>query len=227
MKRTLVAFKTHKDNEEFRTNLKYIKESLIKIENHDLIILNDSTSNNLYVEDVNILNYNQETLISGKKGYDFWYRADIPMVFLKEQYPNYDFYYQIEYDCESHNWEYFFTEIDKYSYDFISTWVKDVNKEPGWCWWPHLNDSTKRVTCNIETSKDNLLGCYFPIIRFSTKSLNILDEYYKKGSDGFCEVLVPTILNVENCSIKDIGELIDYIYIRHKNENLLRYRMKH
>ncbi len=216
MNKNLITFKSHVDNKIFRSNLNSILDQTKNLKNFDFLVLLDTTNQKFKNIDTPTLEFNKETKICGRSNYDFWYRADIPLIYAYERFPNYNFYYQIEYDCHSGEWTKFFELLDNDYSDFISSWVKDTAKEPSWGWW------TKQ---NLNVSEGKLVGCYFPIIRVSKQACNILNNYYTNGADGFCEILTSTILNIENLEIKDITDVCGYISINHKNENLLRYYM--
>lgn len=215
MSKVLIAFKTHVNSNEFKKNLEKILSDVKNLKNHDFVVLNDNTNNTLDITDVPIINFNKETIISNKNGYDFWYRADVPMIFLNQELTNYDYYYQIEFDCYCDDWKTFFEKLYEDNSDMLATWVKDTKKEPHWGWWS---------SHNLIIDECKLLGTYFPIVRFSKHSLNVLDTYYREGYEGFCEIICSSILNKENMKITDIGNILGYYQIIHKTEDLIRYK---
>lgn len=214
----LITFKTHVNSFLFKVNLSKILNDTSSLNNHDFLLLNDDTNNKINTN-VNVLNFNKQTNILSKMGYDFWYRADIPILYAYLNNPKYDYYYQIEYDCYT-SWYKFFNRLKNDNSDMLATWVKNKNsvlcnfKEVNWTWWNSHNLSI--LDCD-------LLGVYFPIIRLSNKACSILKYYYEKGAEGYCEVIVSSILNKEKCKIKDIADILRYVYINHRNEDLLRY----
>jgi hypothetical protein len=219
--KTLVAFKTHVQNEIFRKNLEKIIHDLNDLENFDFVILNHINEQNKNITDyknIKKINFDKNTSICKKQNYDFWYRAEMPIVHLYQIYPSYDFYYQIEYDCYMNNWQDLLLGLEKDNSDLIGSWLKDQIKEPGWQWWSAQN---------IFMGQSKLLGMYFPIVRLSNKGCYTLKHSYEYNQelDGFCEVLVPSLLNRSFLKISDMGDILGYLQINHKDEDLLRYKI--
>lgn len=215
--KTLIAFKTHVTDDVFTKNFQKILNDVVALDNHDFIILNDSTKNNLNIENIKILNYNKQTMIAKRNNYDFWYRADIPLIYAYELFDSYDYYYQIEFDCHMDDWKELFFKLQDDNSDLLSSWMKTPNKEPHWQWW---------AAHNINMRGRTVMGTYFPVVRLSNKACHTLKQVYEKENiDGFCEIIVPSILNREHMKIRDIADVAGYIKIKHKDEDLLRYKI--
>lgn len=214
--RNLITFKTHVDNDMFRLNLAIILANVAFLKNHDFLILFNKKDKDIDVS-VPFIQYDKNTKICNKNNYDFWFRGDIPLIHAYEKLNGYDFYYQIEYDCRMNNWKKLFNILEHDESDMLCTWLKDQNREPKWCWWNEHN---------IDMRNKKLLGCYFPIVRLSNKACKTLQNLYTNDQNlnGYAEVFVPSLLNRESLDVKDIGDITGYLEIRHKNEDLLRYK---
>lgn len=139
-----------------------------------------------------------------KKGYPFheqkgiWYNIDYPILDYYTRNSQYDFYWRIEYDVRfGGDWSDFFRHFTDNRADLLGTYFKTYQDQPDWHWWDKMN---------LKTDHNNLRGIFFPIARFSKRSLAFLDDKYRKGAAGYCELIVPTLLNMERMNIEDIGK---------------------
>jgi hypothetical protein len=117
--------------------------------------------------------------------------------FLKKN-PTYKYYWRIDHDVRFNGlWSKFFDYFIENDADFIATYIKKYSDDPEWVWWNKIS---------IEIPISQQMGSYFPIVRFSSRSLKLLDEKYKSGIYGHSETIVPTLINLENFRIEDIGK---------------------
>ena len=49
------------------------------------------------------------------------------------------------------------------------------------------------------------MGVFYPVTRFSAQGLKFLDEKYKEGHWGHCEVVAPTLLDMNGYKVVDFG----------------------
>lgn len=159
-----------------------------------------------------------------KMGYNFnseegiWYHVEYPILDYYRQNPRYDFYWRIEYDVRfGGDWFTFFRYFIDNKADLLATYIKTYKNEPNWHWWNKIN---------LEVDKKYLRGVFFPIARFSKRSLEFLDYQYRKGVSGYCEVVVPTLLNVEQMKIEDIGKRFYDLFTVNYNGIVIRKKNK-
>jgi len=127
-----------------------------------------------------------------------WYNGDYPLLHFYKQYPNYQYYWMIEYDVHfKGHWRIFFDAYYHDNSDLLAAHVRTPNQEPQWGWWDHHN---------LDVKSESQRGVFFPVMRFSNRALKFLDEKYKSGKWGFCEVVVPTLLHTHGYKISDLGE---------------------
>ena len=139
-----------------------------------------------------------------KMGYEFpehegvWYHIEYSIIDYYLRNPQYDFYWRIEYDVRfGGDWGDFFRHFLDNKADLLATYVKTYKEDPHWNWWNAIN---------LQVEQDCLRGVFFPVVRFSRRSLASLDRKYRAGALGYCEIIVPTLLNIERMNIEDIGK---------------------
>lgn len=94
-----------------------------------------------------------------------WYNCDYPFYYVKHFFPEYDFYWQIEFDifCNGDSYCYFFDEHNN-NVDFIATYVDKVNSLD-WPWAQKTNWYYKDI---------QLYRCFYPIVRLSSAAVDFL-----------------------------------------------------
>ena len=126
-----------------------------------------------------------------------WYNADYPIYLVANLFPDYDYYWQIEYDvyCNGKSYKTFFDEYENNKSDLLICRYGIASNQ----WWP--TEKTDWVW-----SKDiRKCCCILPIMRLSRSAANYLyekrlehGEIYKKQMDSedarwiFCEIFVAT-----------------------------------
>ena len=129
---------------------------------------------------------------------DIWQHAEYPIIDYYLRKPQYDFYWRIEYDVQfGGDWGDFFRHFLDNKADLLGTYIKTYKDEPNWYWWNKMN---------LQVNRDYLRGMFFPVARFSRRALAFLDQKYRAGALGYCEIIVPTLLNMERMNIEDIGK---------------------
>ena len=139
-----------------------------------------------------------------KMGYSFqaqegiWHHIEYPVLDYYMRNPQYDFYWRIEYDVRfGGDWSIFFRHFINNNADLLGAYIRTYKEQPNWHWWNKIN---------LEVDKDCLRGIFFPVARFSRRSLDFLDHQYRNGASGYCELIVPTLLNMQHMQIEDIGK---------------------
>ena len=138
-----------------------------------------------------------------------WNNGDYPLLYFYKQHPDYQYYWMVEYDVyfNGGRWGEFFDFYHKNHSDLLATLVKNYRQEPDWPWWKNHD---------FEVENDALMGCFYPLTRFSNRALKLLDEQYQSGKWGYCEVASPTLLNMHGYKVSDFGEVF-------YNRDLFRY----
>jgi hypothetical protein len=201
-KDTVILFHCHFLNERILKEFKKIIGSCCR--NHDIVLLYDNTKRdfklnekiNFYLFDSTTaqkLRYSESRIKIEPK----WYNSEFAVLdfFLKN--PSYKYYWRVEHDVSfSGIWSRFFDFFKENSADFISTYIRGYNEDKSWYWWDAIN---------LKLDNNQKVVSFFPIERFSNRALKLLDNKYKSGISGFCEVVVPTLLNLEGYKLQDIG----------------------
>lgn len=134
-----------------------------------------------------------------------WFYAHFRMLVYFLYNKGYDYYWFYDDDVSIADWEVFHKSFEDNNSDFISLYcfkhpsvydqinIPRMNEKSysGVEWFmrfPGYNDRLPR-TCN------NIFGSFFPIVRLSKRSLNLLTRLLKDGTYGYSEGFVPTILN--------------------------------
>lgn len=122
------------------------------------------------------------------------------LLWFKTQYPQYDYYWNIEYDVEySGDWKDFFNKIKHIESDFLSTCIRYGIDNQGWYWlgayWaPNTFVHPLKRVCSFN-----------PIYRLSSRAVDFLIHFQREGAIGHHEVLMPTALFYNGFSIIDMG----------------------
>ena len=138
--------------------------------------------------------------------------VELPALHFFHCFPDYDFYWVIEYDVRfSGSWRAFFEAHVSNPADLLGTTLTRRPDIVNWYHWPSLNLADLAIT-----EKEHIRG-FFPIYRLSQRGLRILDQAYRRGVTGHFEALFPTILSNAGAVIEDIGG--DGEFVRPENKN--------
>jgi len=136
----------------------------------------------------------------GYKMYEghIWYHGDYAILDFFIKNPGYEYYWRVEYDVGfAGSWDTFFNSFLDDHTDFLGIRVRKYEEDPQWAWWT--------TAFQFAVDKDKRMAAFFPVNRFSNRALKMLDAKYKSGFYGFCEATVPTLINSEGFTVKDIG----------------------
>jgi len=201
MKNTVILFCCHFWSEEIENEFFRLKECCDK--EFDVVLSYDCTrtpapfpgddSRHLFTLDrIKKMGYNFKT----DEG--IWHHVEYPIIDYYLQKPQYDFYWRIEYDVKfGGDWGLFFRHFADNKADLLGTYIKTYKEDPEWRWWRAMN---------CEINRNDLRGMFFAVTRFSREALDLLQRKYQSGMSGYCEVVVPTLLNMGNMKIEDIGK---------------------
>ena len=163
-----------------------------------------------------------------------WFYAHLRMAYYYMLNPNEEWYWFMDDDVTCDNWSEFFKVFDNNDADFIAYYtfkksgVKsqpnipeiDTNTHSGDLWFDRFPGDGDHI------SKDgDLFGSFFPIVRFSNKSLQHLTVLLMSGMHGYSEGFVPTRLSRDGFKLDTIFNNksesdhfdINKINIKHKN----------
>lgn len=126
-----------------------------------------------------------------------------PILKFHLDHPNFEYYWCIEDDVVFNgDWSTFFNEVIKnVEYDFISSFIKYYKDKinPDWFWWNSFSKPGREIDLN------DLLMSFNPIYSISNRAAKFLDQSLKDGWIGHHEVLMVTLLYLNNFEIKDFG----------------------
>ncbi|ABA89533.2 hypothetical protein Pcar_2294 [Syntrophotalea carbinolica DSM 2380] len=132
-----------------------------------------------------------ETIVPGS--------GHFPVMAFRRQYPEYAFYWVIEYDVRFRgNWEKFFTYYQASQADLLTCHIRNYHEEPDWCWWK-LRHPDKEIPLQQRYRSFN------PIYRISANALDFIDRMHREQWTGHYEELVPTLLFHNGYQLQDIG----------------------
>ena len=130
--------------------------------------------------------------------------VDLPVLHFYRQHPDFDYYWIIEYDMRfSGSWSVFFREFEGDATDFLTTSVRSAASYPDWGLWKTLQRPPSDA--RPMPSGEDRIGCFMPIYRASRRAMERMDQAYREGWTGHCEVAWPTILHAAGFSVGDIG----------------------
>jgi len=163
-----------------------------------------------------------------------WFYEHLRMAYYYMLNPNEDWYWFMDDDVICDNWSEFFKSFENNTSDFISYYLFkntnidsqgniptiDSNTHSGTAWFdrfPGDGDFINRT--------DELFGSFFPIVRFSNKSLKHLTDLLINNIHGYSEGFVPTQLNKDGFTLDTIFNNqsksnhfdVNKIHILHKN----------
>ncbi len=140
-----------------------------------------------------------------------WANADYRFIYVRKYFPNYDFYWQFDYDvyCNGNSYNSFLNKYQKNNDDLIICNFRPESHNSEWCW-----------THGVEWIYKNqpLYGSFFPVCRLSGKAIDFLykkrmlhlDTYKEKYSEEnkwpSCELFVPTELMNNGFSCSSIND---------------------
>jgi hypothetical protein len=116
--------------------------------------------------------------------------------------PEYDRYWFLEYDLRfSGSWATFFDAFEQNDADLLATAIRSAAAQPDWFYWPSL-----QVPDGVEKPPaSEMLACFMPLMRSTNRALAAIDQAYRAGWAGHCEVTWPTIINGAGLRVEDIG----------------------
>lgn len=182
--KNLVLFKTHLLNELIVNEYVKIKNSgidtIMIIDNtKNLVPDNGSNSQNIVLYGQNVTYYPftiKKIKDLGLKFYfeninkidyarTLWGCADYQLYLMRKLYPEYDYYWQTEYDMfyNDTNYNSFFDLYKNNNADLLITYYEKA--DDSWCW-------TKNVDWIYES--EEMMKCFFPILRISAKAIDYL-----------------------------------------------------
>ena len=163
-----------------------------------------------------------------------WFYAHLRMAYYYMLNPNEDWYWFMDDDVICDNWSEFFKSFENNTSDFISYYLFkntnidsqgniptiDSNTHSGTAWFDRFPGDG-----DVINGTDELFGSFFPIVRFSNKSLKHLTDLLINNIHGYSEGFVPTQLNKDGFTLDTIFNNqsesdhfdVNKIHILHKN----------
>jgi len=214
MNKQVILLSSHLFNEFIIAQYNKLQEAInsnidlfLLIENEDSFVIPDyikyypfdvDTINNLHYEPI------EETLIPGSNHF--------PVLQFYRDFPDYDYYWNIEYDVYFHgDWHIFFDDFKTVNSDFIASHIEYYRQRPFWYWWYTINLKT------LSISQTEYIKSFNPIYRISNKALNYLHKVLCDENSGHHEVFIPTVLNNSGFSLLDYGGIGNFTPPEFKN----------
>lgn len=210
--RSVILFSTHLLNDYIICQIEKLNAEIQNIADFYVLLQCDNNIQQELNPHIKVFPFSIDSLNS--LGYCSWRETIVPgsnhfpvLQFFKA-HPEYDYYWNIEYDVLfSGDWNVLFDWFEDKNEDFVSTHIETISEKPQ---WEHWNDIELKEEDNIDRS--SFIKSFNPIYRISNKALAFIDSFLLKGNRGHHELLLPTVLNYNGFSIKDMGGSGNYTY---------------
>jgi len=206
--KTAVLFKCYYLNKSALKELERIRSS-IDPSKFDLFYSYDNTRNDLRAPSgVKVHTFTQNGIAArytaGVKKIYLWKNTELSTIDFCLSHPEYSHYWVIDHDVRfTGDWNVFLNSFTNDDADLLATYVSrygerkwHVDVEEDWWAWSDTN---------LELENREKTRAFFAVYRFSKRALEFLDEQYRSGVQGFCEMIIPTSLERGGFKIKDIG----------------------
>lgn len=144
-----------------------------------------------------------------------WYNSDYPFYIIKNYYPSYDYYWQIEYDvfCNGNSYKPFFDRYNNSNADLLIGDYRNL-KNNMWGWEAHSDW--------IYENNTEKYGSFFPVVRLSNNAIEFLykrklehKSIFEKSTNPdkkwcFVEFFVPTELTNNGFLCENLNENLRY-----------------
>lgn len=216
-----IIYKTHIWNDEINSTFEYMRQSL---PNHDVFLsYNAKTCTPSLTYDkthkygnfvISERNWSPLVLSERYTGLNddnlMWYRSDISIVDFSVSHPEYDFIWNIDYDVTYDHWQDFIESTTPHltNTDFVSSDIECLTeyRPHSYEWWGQQSTNTYP-----------LARCYFPFVGLSKRAGILLNDQYKIHN-GYCEVIMPSLIIQNNMNCKDIKDIYPkYTQFKHKD----------
>lgn len=207
--KTVVLFKCYYLNKSALKELERIRAS-IDPSKFELFYSYDNTRNDLVAPpDVGVHIFSQKSIAAryeprGLGKISLWKNTELSTIDFCLTHPEYSHYWVIDHDVRfTGNWNDFLVSFSRNNADLLATYVSKygarrwhVDVEENWWAWSDTN---------LDLDNQEKTRAFFAIYRFSKQALEFLDEQYLSGTRGFCEMIIPTLLDRGGFKIDDIG----------------------
>ena len=130
-----------------------------------------------------------------------------------DQYPDYDYYWFIEYDVEyTGDWWRFFKAFETSTADLLATSMVSYVDYPNWGLWKSLTPPA-----GVALSDSEKVRSFLPVCRFSTGALEELRARLAEGWSGHPEALTATLLKRAGHEIEDVGGDGEFVSSANRN----------
>ena len=211
--KSAVLFIAHVVNE---SNLKKYRKLKCELSQCDVYWVFQSDSgrdcSKLHNTDINVFKFDMDKLnkLCYSPIYNKLYGSEhFIMEYFYQVYPQYDFYWGIEYDVVfTGNWNVLFNAYGSNNADLLSSHIEKYNeKNKDWVWWNMISFADEDIV-----EKDCLVKSFNPIYRISNRALNFLDTHLKKDyNGGFYEIIIATSLYNHGFTLEDFGGIGEFV----------------
>lgn len=205
-KKNVILFSTHILTNDILERFFKLSDSLSCNPYMDVILLyhNQNKYDDSILKSMNCYSYTYDDL--NQLGFTSISESLVPgsnhfgVMHFYQKYPDYQFYWQIEYDVMYNGeWVDFFYQFEYNNNDFLSTIIRFRQDDPKWYWWSYAR------FCTINIEKEQYLRSFNPIYRLSNRAIENINKFLSLDNCGHHEVFIPTLLYHIGCSLMDIG----------------------
>jgi hypothetical protein len=119
------------------------------------------------------------------------------------RHTHYRHYWLIEHDVEYRGlWSDFFRSFAQCEASLLAVRVQSVDAEPDWHWAKAIHPPP-----GTEIEGMELRRAFLPIYRISKEGLDCIDACHQAGWRGHFELLIPTVLRLNDLSVQDLREV--------------------
>lgn len=145
--------------------------------------------------------------LPGQLGFPFfgirgiWSNPHFPLMAFARTRPQYDFFWQVEYDVEYRGrWGDFLGAYAATDAALLAAHFHRYADWPEWFWWPSLT-----VPAESGVKQDDLYKAFMPVMRLSRAAVASVERAHRQGWLGHFEAIVPTVLLREGHTLEDLN----------------------
>lgn len=219
MTNDIVLFRTHKFNNIIDNNLKHLKKSKKQVE----VLFDYSNSSkqdncvNFSLEDIKASGYSIGNISQLYRTFmnnpdrslikrfptlrmqQIWYNIGHYIVLFYDKYPNYKYYWSVEYDVKfKGDWDDFFSIYNNSKIDYLGVDIQETKIDDTKGYWGLFD---------FDVPYKKRLRCFGTIQRLSNRLLKAVSDELKQGRHTYFEQLFPSVAKHYNYSVKDLNEI--------------------
>lgn len=140
------------------------------------------------------------------------YNVHFPLLDFYLIHPAYEYYWMIEFDVRyTGAWGPFLGSFAGCNHDLITSHIRRFHEEPRWWWWDSLCHPEKNI------DRQRYIRSFNVVYRISNRALALIHGAHRDGWQGHPEVVLPTLLSENGCTLLDFGGDGEFIRPGKKN----------